>query len=310
MAHPFIQWFLFGSLVVILLSIDLGVFNRRAHIIGIREAIRLSVFWIFLSLAFNLGIYFWFGTTAAVQFFTGYLVEKSLSVDNLFVFLLIFGYFKVPRELQHTVLFWGILGALLLRGIMIGAGVVLIEQFQWILYIFGAFLIVTGIQMALSKGTTEIHPEKNIVLRLFRLLFPVDAEYHGKKFFIRKEGRISATLLMIVLIVIETTDIVFAVDSIPAIFGITRDPFIVYTSNVFAILGLRALYFALAGLMDLFYYLRYGLAVILAFIGAGMLTQDFLHIHEAIQLTVVFLILTVAIIASVIKRRREVPASK
>jgi tellurite resistance protein TerC len=235
----------------------------------------------------------------ALEFLTGYLIEKALSVDNLFIFLLIFSYFRVPGEYQHKVLFWGILGALLIRAVFIVAGIALIERFHWLIYIFGAFLIVTGIKM-LRSGDEEIHPERNPVLRLFRRLMPVTEQYEGDRFFVRRMGRQFATPLFIVLLMVETTDVIFAVDSIPAILGITTDPFIVYTSNVFAILGLRAIYFALAGLMQLFHYLKYGLCAILVFVGLKMLLADFYKIPVAIALGAIVLVLGVSILASVL----------
>ncbi|MFH0991519.1 MAG: TerC family protein [bacterium] len=291
--------------VIALLLLDLGIHKRREKEITVSEALKWSAFWISLALLFNLGIYLWLGYDYALMFFTGYLIEKSLSVDNLFVFLLIFSYFNVPSRYQHKVLFWGILGALVLRGLLIGMGVVLINQFSWILYIFGAFLIFTGIKMGLQKETVKIKPERNILVRLFKKFFPVTPEYHGSKFFIKQGKRYSATLLFIVVLVVETTDLVFAVDSIPAIFAITTDPMIVYTSNIFAILGLRALYFALAGMMNLFHYLKVGLSVVLTFIGVKMLIADFVHMPISIALGVVGVVLVLSVIASLIWPKKE-----
>jgi tellurite resistance protein TerC len=276
------------------------VFHRKAHVVKIKEALIWSAVWITLALLFNLGIYFWRGEVAALEFLTGYLLEKSLSVDNLFVFLLIFSYFRVPALYQHKVLFWGILGALIMRAIFIAAGVTLITKFHWVIYVFGAFLIFTGIKMALQKGK-EIHPEKNPVLKLFRRMMPVTGDYEGGKFFSKLEGRRTATPMFIVLLVVETTDVVFAVDSIPAILAITYDPFIVYTSNVLAILGLRALFFALAGIMQLFHYLHYGLSLILVFIGVKMLIADIYKIPITIALAVVAGILLFSVIASLMR---------
>jgi len=238
-----------------------------------------------------------------LQFFTGYLIEKSLSVDNLFVFLLLFTYFKVPAKYQHEVLFWGILGALVMRGVLIVLGAALITKFHWILYVFGFFLLITGIKMAFQDNTKEVHPDRNIVVRLFKKIFPVSTVYHEEKFFVKVDGKRYGTLLIIVLIVIETTDLLFAVDSIPAIFAITQDTFIIYTSNVFAILGLRALYFALAGIMDLFYYLRQGLSVVLTFIGLKMLLMGYINIPIGLALGVVGAVLLIAIAASVIRAK-------
>lgn len=297
----------FNVFVIIMLLLDLGVFQRREHVIGIKEALAWSAFWIILSLLFNVGLFFWQGKEVALQFLTGYLIEKSLSVDNLFVFLMLFSYFKVPSKYQHKVLFWGILGALAMRGLLIAVGVVLISKFHWILYIFGLFLVFTGIRMGFQKETAELHPEQNIVVRFFRKLVPVTSGYHGSSFFVKKDGRRVATLLFIVLIVVETTDLLFALDSIPAIFAITTDPFIVYTSNVFAILGLRALYFALAGLMNLFHYLKIGLAVVLTFVGAKMLLTDLYPIPIGVALGIIAGVIAVAILASILRPRKELP---
>ncbi|KPK99298.1 MAG: hypothetical protein AMJ91_08295, partial [candidate division Zixibacteria bacterium SM23_73_3] len=285
-------------------ALDLGVFHRKAHVIKIKEALAWSAFWITLALLFNLGIYFWRGPETALEFLTGYLIEKSLSLDNLFVFLLIFSYFRVPSLYQHKVLFWGIIGALIMRAVFIFTGIALVQKFHWVIYIFGAFLILSGIKMGLQKGK-EIHPERNPVLRLFRRFMPVTDGYEDSKFFIKRAGRYLATPLFIVLLVVETTDVIFAVDSIPAILAITLDPFIVYTSNVFAILGLRALYFALAGLMRLFHYLHYGLSAILVFVGVKMLLVDVYKIPVAIALGVVASILLISVIASIIRPRKE-----
>ncbi|MFH0888709.1 MAG: TerC family protein [Planctomycetota bacterium] len=297
MFNQTLMWSAFGVFVIGLLALDLGVFHRKAHEIKTKEALLLTAFWVILALLFNLGVYFWRGEEIALQFFTGYLLEKSLSVDNIFVFLLIFSYFRVPALYQHKILFWGILGALIMRAIFIFAGIALIHQFHWIIYVFGAFLIITGIKMALQKNE-EIHPERNPVLKLFKRLMPITDSYESGKFFIRNAGRLLATPLFVVLLVVETTDIVFAVDSIPAILAITADPFIVYSSNVFAILGLRALYFALSGIMKLFHYLHYGLSVILVFIGIKMLISGIYHIPTTITLTVLTAILTISILIS------------
>jgi len=309
MSTNILIWVGFNLFVVLMLALDLGVFQRRAHEIKIKEALLWSGIWITLALLFNLGIYFWRGPETALEFLTGYLIEKSLSVDNLFVFLLIFSYFDVPPLYQHKVLFWGILGALIMRAIFIVAGITLIQTFHWVLYVFGAFLILTGIKMAFQKGR-KIHPEKNPVTRLFRRWMPVSDQYEGDQFLIRKGGRYLFTPLFIVLLVIETTDVLFAVDSIPAILAITLDPFIVYTSNVFAILGLRALYFALAGLMRLFHYLHYGLSAILVLVGVKMLLADIYKIPIEIALGLIAGILLISIIASVVKPRRTETLSK
>jgi tellurite resistance protein TerC len=258
-------WILFNLFVIGVLALDLGVLRRRAHTVGFREALAWSAAWIALACVFAVVVSFWHGRAEALQFVTGYVIELSLSVDNLFVFLLIFRYFKVPSEHQHKVLFWGILGALVVRGLFIVAGVSLIERFDWIMYLFGALLVYSGVKL-LGGGNDEIHPEKNPVVRVFRRVLPVTTEYDGGKFFVRRHG-LCATPLLIVLLVVETTDIIFAVDSIPAVLAITLKAFIVYTSNVFAILGLRSMYFALVGMMDLFHYLHYGLSVVLIFMG-------------------------------------------
>ena len=299
-----IPWIIFASAVLGLLALDLGVFHRKSHEVKIKEALVWSAVWISLALAFNAFVYFTRGSGPALEFMAGYLIEEALSVDNLFVFLLIFSYFRVPSIVQHKVLFWGILGALLMRAMFIVAGITLIERFHWIIYVFGAFLIYTGIRMVTEQGK-EIHPEKNPVLRLFRRLMPVTETYVDDKFFVVKGARRFATPLFIVLLMVETTDLIFAVDSIPAILAITRDPFIVYTSNVFAILGLRSLFFALAGLMKLFRYLNYGLCFILVFVGAKMLLAEFYKMPIVVALGVIIAILGASILASIL--RPEVP---
>src|SRR5690349_21268781 len=289
-----------------MLVLDLAVFHRKAHAIQFREALLTSAMWIALAGGFAVLVYFWRGRVPALEFTTGYLVEESLSVDNLFVFLLIFRYFRVPGEYQHKVLFWGIVGALVTRGAFILAGVALIHRFHWIIYVFGAFLVYTGVQL-LRSGETEVHPENNPVLRVFRRWMPVTKEYEGGRFFVRQHG-LYATPLLLVLIVVETTDVMFAADSIPAVLAITRDPFIVYTSNVFAILGLRSLYFALAGMMDAFHYLHYGLSIILMFIGVKMLVSSHLKIPTFIALGVVAGVLALSIILSLLipsKKKRS-----
>ncbi len=301
--HTVLLWVGFNIFILVLLTLDLKVFNRKPHEISIKESLMLSGVWIAISLLFNIGVYFWFGRESALQFFTGYLIEKSLSIDNLFVFLLLFSYFKVPAKYQHEVLFWGILGALLMRGVLILLGAALITRFHWILYILGLFLVVTGVKMAFQDGKKEVHPERNIVVRLFKKFLPILSGYHEEKFFVKTNGKRYGTLLLVVLIVIETTDLLFAVDSIPAIFAITQDSFIIYTSNVFAILGLRSLYFALAGIMDLFYYLRHGLSVVLTFIGLKMLLMGYVNIPIGLALGIVGTILIIAIAASVIRAR-------
>jgi tellurite resistance protein TerC len=280
---PLWAWVVFNLFVLAMLALDLGVFHRQAHEVKMKEALGWSAVWITLAMLFNVLIYFqweslvpnstYSNSEASLAFLTGYLIEKALSVDNVFVFLMVFAYFKVPAMYQHKVLFWGIIGALIMRAICIAAGVTLLKQFHWLIYVFGAFLIITGIKMAITKDK-KIDPEKNPVLKAFRRMMPVTPNFVGDKFFTKIDGRRWATPLFIVLLFIEMTDLIFAVDSIPAILAITRDPFIVYTSNVFAILGLRALYFALAGIMQLFHYLHYGLSIILVFVGGKMVLTD------------------------------------
>ena len=304
MPNEYVIWIGFNILVLAMLALDLGVFHRQAHEVKVKEALIWSAVWIALAMLFNAGIYFWRGSEVALEFFTGYLIEKTLSVDNIFVFILIFSYFSVPALYQHKVLFWGILGALLMRAILIAVGATLIAKFHWIIYVFGGFLIITGVKMALQKST-GIHPEKNPLVRLFKRFMPVANEYHGEKFFIKENGRRFATPLFIVLLMVEFTDLVFAVDSIPAIFAITKDPFIVYTSNVFAILGLRSLYFALAGVMGYFHYLKIGLALVLVFVGAKMMVVDIYKIPIGLSLSVVGGILLLSVLASLIWPRRS-----
>jgi tellurite resistance protein TerC len=299
MTHQMLLWGSFGTFVLTMLALDLGVFHRQARVVNVKEALRWSAIWIALALLFNLGVYLWYGTDAALAFLTGYILEESLSVDNLFVFLMILSYFSVPPAYQHKVLFWGILGALIMRGLMIAVGTVLIQMFHWLLYIFGGFLIVTGVRMVLRQHD-EVHPEQNPVVRLFTRFMPVTTAYHAEKFFVQLNGRYFATPLFVVLLMIEVTDVVFALDSIPAVLAVTTDPFIVYTSNVFAILGLRSLLFALSGLMALFHYLRYGLAIVLVFIGAKMLLAEVYHIPVHWALAVVMGVLLLSVLASLI----------
>ena len=291
---------LFTVSIIALLMVDLGLFQRKTHEVKIKEALGWSAVWISLALLFNLGLFFWRGKEPALQFLTGYLIELSLSVDNLFVFLLIFMYFKVPAAYQHKVLFWGILGAQIMRGLLIGVGVVLIAQFHWILYLFGVFLVFTGMKMGVQREEAEVRPERNIFVRIFKKVMPVTPGYHGSKFFLKLEGRHYATLLFVVVIVLETTDLLFALDSIPAIFAITTDPFIVYTSNICAILGLRSLYFALAGMMSLFHYLKIGLAVVLTFVGVKMLLAEIFPVPIGIALGVIGAVLLLSVIASIL----------
>jgi tellurite resistance protein TerC len=290
-------WIGFNVFVLAMLALDLGVFHRKAHTVSIKEASIWSVVWVCLAMIFNVAVYFAWGSEKALEFLTGYVIEKSLSVDNLFVFLIIFQYFNTPSQYQHRVLFWGILGALILRAVFIATGSALLSNFHWMIYVFGGFLVVTGIKMYL-QGDEKIEPEKNPVVRLFERWVPIIRKYDGQKFFIRREGKSYATLLMLVLIVVETTDVIFAIDSIPAIFAITDDPFIVYTSNVFAILGLRALYFMLAGVMEMFVYLKVGLSFVLCFVGAKMMLADIYKIPIGASLAVIGGVLLLSIIAS------------
>ena len=297
-------WIWFNVAVLALLALDLGVLHRKSSKVSLKEAAIWSGVWVALSLCFALAIYRTMGKQSGLEFLTGYLIEYALSVDNIFVFVLIFSYFSVPEKYQHRVLFWGIIGALVLRGVMIVAGSALVTRFAWTLYIFGAFLVFTGIRMALQKDDAAYNAERDPVLRLARKLIPVTPDYRGDKFFVKepdKTGRMrfAATPLFIVLIIVDTTDIIFATDSIPAIFAVTRDPFIVYTSNICAVLGLRALYFLLASVVDKFVYLKLGLSLVLVFIGAKMLLEHFLHIPIVAALGVVGLVLGSAIFASV-----------
>jgi tellurite resistance protein TerC len=300
-------WVVFNIFVFGMLALDLGVFHRKAHAATTKESATWCAVWVTLGLIFNAGVYIFLGPEKGLEFLTGYLIEYSLSVDNIFVFIIILSYFSVAPAYQHRVLFWGILGALVMRGIFIGTGALLLQQFHWIIYIFGAFLVFTGIKM-LSKQEITVTPEKNPLLQLLRRFMPVATEYDGKRFFVRKNGKLAVTPLFVVLSVIETTDLIFAVDSVPAIFAVSQDPFIVYTSNVFAILGLRSLYFLLAGVVDLFIYLRYGLGVILGFVGIKMLLSSVYKIPIGLSLAVILGILTLSIVASLVAPRRE-PAS-
>ena len=294
------MWVAFSVVVAAMMALDLGVFHRKAHAVRPREALLWSCVWVTLAAVFAGGLWRLDGHQTALEFVAGYVVEQALSVDNLFVFLLLFSYFKVPESLQHRVLFWGILGALILRAIMIGAGAVLLAQFHWIIYVFGAFLVVTGIRM-LVQGDDEMEPSRNPVLKLVRRLVPVCDHFEGDRFFTRApwgpDGivRVVATPLFVVLVLVETTDVVFAVDSIPAVFGVTRDPFVVYTSNVFAILGLRSLFFLLAAVVHRFWMLKPALSFVLMFVGAKMLLESFWHLPTALSLAVIITILAGAV---------------
>lgn len=321
-------WISFIVIVCIFLALDLGVFHKHAHIISTREALRWTGVWVTMSLLFAVFVYYaygnnWFGIglevgenltawDATLKFLTGYLIEQSLSVDNIFVIALIFGYFNVPQQYQHRVLFWGILGAVVFRGIMIAVGVVLINNFSWITYVFGALLLFSAYKMLFS-GNEEIHPERNPTILFIKRFIPVVSKYHGEKFFIQKMGVVAATPLFIVLMVIETTDVMFAIDSIPAIFAVTTDPFLIFTSNIFAILGLRSLYFVLASVLERFHYIQYSLVFILAFVGVKMILLHHVHLPEWLSLVVVVGFLTAGILYSIYadkKERRKNPVQK
>jgi TerC family integral membrane protein len=314
MDAPIWLWIGFNVFVLAMLALDLGVFHRKAHAVSGKEALIWSLVWISLSLVFNAVIYFYWdrmmpdstytNREAALAFLTGYLIEKSLSVDNIFIFILIFSFFAVPAAYQHRILFWGILGALIMRGTLIAIGAALLAQFHWIMYLFGAFLIFTGIRMAWQREE-NIQPDQNPVVKFFRRLMPVTENFERDTFFVRRAGKLMATPLFLILLVVESTDLIFAVDSIPAIFAVTQDPFIVYTSNVFAILGLRALYFLLANVMDKFQYLKFGLSAVLIFIGVKMVIVDFYKIPIGISLAVVASILTVSILVSLWKAKHS-----
>lgn len=302
-------WGGFTAVIVAMVAFDLFVLNRHAHVVSVREALLWTAFWIAVALAFGGGVFVFMGSESGVEYLTGYVIEKSLSVDNIFVFLVIFQYFAVPPRLQPKVLHWGIIGALVMRLVFILAGAALLGAFHWMILVFGGLLLLTAFRLAM-QGEHEVHPERNPVIRIFQRFVPVARDYSGDRFFTRTNGVLMATPLFVVLLVIETTDVIFAVDSIPAIFAVTRDPFIVYTSNAFAILGLRALYFALAGVMDRFVYLRQGLIAILAFVGVKMIMSDVYKIPSVASLAVVGTILVVAAAASLIVQRRTAPPAQ
>ncbi len=311
-------WIGFIIFVFIMLMLDLGVFHKKNSAMRVKEALAWSIFWISLALVFNVGIYFFLDKTKALEFFTAYVLEKSLSVDNLFVFILIFTYFNIAPKYQHKILFWGIFGALLMRAIFIFAGVALIKHFSWIMYIFGAFLIYTGIKMLFEKNEEEnFNPNQNIIVRLFRKIMPVTDENPDAHFFVRKNGVLYATTFFIALLFLEASDLIFAVDSIPAVLSVSKDTFIVFTSNIFAILGLRSLYFALNGIMKYFYYLKYALAGILSFIGIKMCVNELcaelgyhFHISNFVSLGVIIGLLTISIVFSIIMRKKKEEAEK
>lgn len=304
MSYEVILWISFNIFIFLMLALDLGVIQKKTHVISVKEALLWSTVWIVLAFCFNVFIYYEFGKEKALEFLTGYLLERSLSIDNIFVFVLLFSYFKVPDMYQHKVLFWGVLGALILRALLIGLGAVLVAKFAWIIYIFGGFLLITGFKMAF-QDETQIEPEKNIVIRIFKKLFPVSHEYDNGNFFTRINGQRLATPLLIVLVATEITDVIFAFDSIPAIFAVTTDPYIVYTSNIFAILGLRAMYFALAGVMHKFHYLKIGLSMILIFIGAKMLLTQLYKIPTGISLGIIAIILIASVVFSLLKTKED-----
>jgi len=292
------MWLGFAVIMTIMFTLDMGVFSRKSHEIGFREALTWTLVWVSLALAFNAGIYYFMGSDKALEFFTGYLIEESLSVDNLFVFIMIFSYFHVTKAHQPKILKWGILGALAMRAVFILVGIGLIERFHWMVYIFGGLLVFTGIKMAFGKGE-EIEPEKNMLVRLVRRFVPLTARVRGDRFFVREKGVITATPLFLTLLVVESSDVIFAVDSIPAVLAVTRDPFIVYTSNVFAIMGLRSLYYLLANVMEMFVYLKLGISFILAFVGAKMLLADIYPIPIYFSLGVIVGVLAISIITSI-----------
>jgi tellurite resistance protein TerC len=303
-----LMWGVFAVIVVTALALDLFVFHRKAHSPSFRESAMWVVVWVALALGFNLWIYLQYGSKPALEFLAGYLVEEALSVDNIFVFIVIFRYFGTPSEYRHRVLFWGILGAVVMRGLFVVAGVALISRFHWIIYIFGAFLLYTGIKL-LTHSEVEIDPEKNPVIGFLRRHLRIVPRHEGQTFLVREaDGKLWATPLLVVLLVIEATDVVFAVDSIPAIFGITKDPFIIFTSNIFAVLGLRAMYFVLHGLMDRFEYLHYGLGLVLAFVGLKMLLEKWVHVPIQVSLGVIVVLLGGAVLISWISEKRRGPA--
>ncbi|SNB45925.1 TerC family protein [Geobacter sp. DSM 9736] len=307
-SSPNMLWLGFAGVILVMFILDLGVFNRKSHEIRLREALAWTIVWVSLALGFNAWIYYTMGPTKALEFLTGYIIEESLSVDNLFVFIMIFSYFRVPKALQPKILKWGILGALVMRGIFIIAGIELIERFHWMIYLFGALLIYTGIKMAFGHDE-KIEPEKNPLVRLARRIMPVTRRMQGDRFFIKKCGKRAATPLFLTLLVVESSDLIFAVDSIPAVLAVTRDPFIVYTSNVFAIMGLRSLYYLLAGFMELFVHLKIGVSFILAYVGVKMLLVDIFHIPIYFSLGMILGVLTISIITSVTigKKHRRHP---
>ena len=307
MTEPLWAWFAFIAFVLVMLAIDLGLFQRKAHVVKPKEAALWTTTWVTLSLLLGVVFYFWLGSDKAVEYITGYVLEWSLSVDNIFIFVLVFTYFRVPFKYQQRVLLWGILGALVMRGLMIVIGAALIDQFSWILYVFGAFLLFTGLRMLFSKSDDDQDLSKNPAIKLVRRLIPISTEYDGQKFFTVQNGVRMATPLLLALVVIEFTDLLFAVDSIPAIFAITTDPFIVFTASIMAVLGLRSMYFLLAHVVHRFVYLQTGLALILVYIGVKMLLLDVLHIPALVSLAVIISILAVSVVASLLWGKPKEP---
>lgn len=301
---PLWAWGAFMLFIVVMLALDLGVFHRESHEIRLKEALTWCAVWFSLAMTFNAIVWWWLGAEPAKLWLAGYLVEIALSVDNVFVFIVIFSFFRVPKVHQHRVLVWGIIGAAIMRFVFILAGISLMDRFHWLIYVFGVFLVFTGIKLALPHQD-ELNPEKNWAVRLFRRFYPVTPEYHGKRFFIVIDGVKKATPLFVVLLVVETTDVAFALDSIPAVLAITNNPFIVFTSNIFAILGLRALYFALSGVMGLFRYLNIGLAMILVFIGVKMLASNYIHVPIEISLGIIATVLVISVAASLLIPQRQ-----
>ncbi|MGE3974394.1 MAG: TerC family protein [Bdellovibrionales bacterium] len=299
-----ILWILFTVIVVVALAIDLGVLNRKSHKMAFKEAATWTSIWVALALGFNGAIYYFLGSQSAVEFLAGYLIEQSLSIDNLFVFIMLFSYFKVPDKYQHKILFWGIIGAVVMRAVFIATGIKLIHHFEWVLYLLGGMLVLMGLKMLRKKADEEHQPEKNIIIRLLKKVLPISDQYDGGNFLTVKNGKRMGTPLLLVLVAVETTDVVFAMDSIPAVIAITRDPFIVFTSNIFAILGLRSMFFVLAGVMNLFEYLSYGVAVILVYVGVKMLLMDVYKIPVHVTLIIMANIILVSILMSVLKKRR------
>jgi tellurite resistance protein TerC len=299
-------WVAFNAFVLGMLALDLGVFHRKAHAVSLREAATWSVVWVALALAFAGVVHAWWGSARALEFLTGYVIEKSLSVDNIFVFVMLFSYFAVPAQYQHRVLFWGIFGALIMRGAFIAAGTYLLQQFHWVIYVFGAILVITGIKLALRAAVYD--PADNPLLRLARRVLPLTPDYHGQRFWVKEGTKWVATPLFLVLLLVEATDLVFAIDSIPAIFAVTEEPFLVYTANVFAILGLRSMYFLLAGVVHRFVYLKYGLAAVLVFVGVKMMLVDVYKVPVAISLAVVAGLITISVVASLVASPRAIDA--